>query len=118
MNHNGKIGKFGEKLAQNYLLRNGYKILAENLKISYQEVDIIAYIKGYYVFVEVKTRTNSAFGSAEEAISAKKINNLKKAISHYGYEKGISLKSVRLDFISIDINNDNMAKIKHFKNIT
>jgi putative endonuclease len=118
MNHNQQIGKFGESLAKDYLLKHGYKIIAENVKISYHEIDIISYIKGIYVFIEVKTRTNSTFGFAEEAISAKKINNLKKAISHYLYQKKLSTANVRLDFISIDINSEKMAKIKHFKNIT
>jgi putative endonuclease len=118
MNHNQQVGKFGELLAKDYLIKHGYKIIAENVKISYQEIDIISYIKGFYVFIEVKTRTTSSFGFAEEAMSAKKINNLKRAISHYMFQNKLSTAFVRLDFISIDINSDKIAKIKHFKNIT
>jgi putative endonuclease len=80
MTHNQNIGKFGEMLAKKYLIKHDYQIIAENVKISFQEIDIIAYIKGIYVFVEVKTRTSSILGSADEAVNSKKITNLKKDI--------------------------------------
>ena len=40
--HNLQIGKFGEKLACNYLQGNGYQIINRNQKIKRLELDIIA----------------------------------------------------------------------------
>jgi putative endonuclease len=118
MMYNQKIGKFGEILAKNYLIRNNYKIIAENVKVSFQEIDIIAYIKGIYVFIEVKTRTSSIYGSADEAVSAKKIFNLKKAIIIYLNQAKICSRNIRLDIISIDVNKyKKTANIKHYKDI-
>jgi len=42
MNQNQQVGAFGEKLAGEYLIRHGYKVLDANVKNSYQELDIVA----------------------------------------------------------------------------
>lgn len=118
MNYNQKIGNFGENLAKDYLIKHNYKIIAQNVKISFQEIDIIAYIKGIYVFVEVKTRTSSIYGAADEAVNNRKILNLKKAIIKYLNKANISSRNIRLDMVSIDINKiKKIAKIKHYKDI-
>ena len=127
MNYKQKIGEFGEKLAKNHLIRHGYKIIDANIKISYQEIDIIAQKGKRLIFIEVKTRTSLAFGSADTAMTAKKIGNLKKAILIYINRNNNFLKKlnqpvdanfIRLDLISIDINKKNKtAKIKHYRDI-
>lgn len=118
MTYNQEIGKYGEMLAKNYLIRHNYQILAKNVKVSFQEIDIIAYIKGIYVFIEVKTRTSAIYGKADEAVNAKKILNLKKAIIIYLNKAKISSRNIRLDLISIDINKiKKIANIKHYKDI-
>lgn len=118
MNYRQKVGKFGEKIAREFLIKKGYEILATNIKISYQEIDIIAKKDKLYVFIEVKTKTSQSFGSADEAIDSGKINNLKKAMEAYSYEKKWDENFIRLDFISVDIQKTKkIAKIKHYRNI-
>jgi putative endonuclease len=116
--YNQKVGDFGEKLAEQYLLTKGYKILARKLKISYQEIDLIAKKQEQLVFVEVKTRTNENFGLVEDAFSQQKTSNLKLAINNYLENNNIYDENFRLDLIIIKIDKKNkVAKIKHFKNI-
>ncbi len=118
MNYRQNVGKFGETLAKNFLIRHGYKIIDCNVKISYQEIDIVANFKEKIVFVEVKTMTSSAFGLAEDNITSKKIKNLKKALNTYLNNNNLGLENIRLDLISIDIcKNKKIAKIKHFKDL-
>jgi len=113
-----KIGKFGETLAKNYLLKKGYRIIDTNVKISFQEIDIICFLKGEYIFVEVKTRTTDSYGQAEEAVDKRKLNNLKKAILIYFQNKNLYIENVRIDIIAIEINIfKNIAKIRHYINI-
>ena len=112
------IGKFGEKLAKNYLIKQGYEILATNKQISHKEIDIIASIKGLFIFIEVKTRLNTNQYLAEEALSTFKLQRLKRAISSYIYWKEIDVDTVRVDFVAITLNSwTKTAKIKHFKAI-
>ena len=57
------IGNKGENIACEYLKKQGYKIIARNLYIGKSELDIIAKDGKTLVFVEVKTRFTSSFGS-------------------------------------------------------
>ena len=115
MNYKKIVGDYGEKIASNYLLKKGYRILERNKKISYQEIDIITSFKGNIVFFEVKTRTNSASGFAEEAINRQKIRNIKKAIASYVYEQKLNLDRAQFDVIVVNISKTKkVAKIKHY----
>lgn len=118
MNHNQKVGKFGEDLAKNYLIKHGYKIIDRNIQIRYKELDIIAKLKNLLVFVEVKTRTSNKYGLADESITRKKIKNLKYAIKKYLNYTKTDYNDIRADLIAVDINKDKkIAKIKHYKDI-
>ena len=118
MNHNQKIGKFGEDLACEYLKRKGYSIVDRNIKNSYQEIDIIAKKEDSLVFFEVKTRTSDRMGSADEQINNKKLENLNNAILKYLDIHSLDKIEPSLDLIAIDINRETkIANIKHYKDI-
>lgn len=119
MTYRQKIGKFGENLAKDFLIKNGYLILAQNIKTSYKEIDLIAQKEDILVFCEVRTRASSFFGGADEAMHHRKIMNFKRAVKLYlnSNNEGRGL-NIRLDFIAIDIDKiKKTAKIKHFKDI-
>lgn len=63
--HN-ELGKSGESRAAFYLHSLGYTILERNFDHPAGQIDIIARDGGTYVFVEVKTRESSGYGSPEE----------------------------------------------------
>jgi putative endonuclease len=112
------IGDFGEDLAVQYLSKKGYAILDRNTKISYGEIDIVAKINDTIVFVEVKTRTTNTSGSADDSLTRKQINNLKKTLNLYLYSKHYSRDKARLDLLVIDIDkNKKIARIKHYRDI-
>ncbi|MBU2081199.1 YraN family protein, partial [Patescibacteria group bacterium] len=118
MEHNQAVGRFGETLAKKYLIKHGYSLVEANLKISFQEIDIIAKYQDLLVFVEVKTRTSLVFGEADEAMTYKKTSNFKKAITLYASSQKIDANNIRADLISVDINRDKKtAKIKHYQDI-
>ena len=77
--YNKAIGKFGEDTAEKYLKKNKYKIIQRNYLIRGGEIDIIAQKGEYIIFVEVKTRSDNAFGTPAEAITFHKIQRMKKA---------------------------------------
>ena len=79
-----ELGDLGEKVACEYLVKNGYKILAKNYRISFGEIDIIAKKKWKFFntpihFVEVKTlfSGNDSF-APEEKVDYKKQRKLKQ----------------------------------------
>jgi len=118
MNYKQKIGKYGEDLVCKFLERNGYQIISQNIKISFQEIDIIAKYEDLLVFVEVKTRTNISFGEADETITERKTTNLKRAISHYLANNNLDASKIRLDLVAVDLDKiKNSARIRHYKDI-
>jgi putative endonuclease len=118
MNHNQFIGQFGERLAEGFLARRGYRVLDRNIKTSFKELDLIVTKDGMLVFVEVKTRTNFSFGGAEVAMTKKKIINLKQAALLYLKHKKINYKTLRFDFLAVDYNQvTKIANIKHYSDI-
>ena len=63
------LGDWGEQVASTYLESQGYEILARNYHSRHGELDLIATKnKGLY-FIEVKTRSNHAYGLGEESIN-------------------------------------------------
>ena len=65
-------GKLGETLAQEYLVSQGFAIMATNWHRGKFEIDIIAYREGLIVFAEVKTRSHTDHGNPEEFVDNKK----------------------------------------------
>lgn len=118
MNYKQKVGKFGEILAKQYLIKKGYKIIDTNVQVRHKELDIIAKIKEKYIFIEVRTRASENMGSADDNFSQKKLNLLKKALNGYVLMHSLDPENVRLDLLCIDIRKpEKTAKIKHYKDI-
>lgn len=96
------FGTIGEEIAVDYLLKNDFRMLAQNFRYSrLGEVDIIAREKEYLCFIEVKTRTSTAFGSPAESVTYKKRQNIKKIASIYMSQNGLHNSFVRFDIIEI-----------------
>lgn len=108
------IGKKGEKLAKEYLEQNNYKILTTNFYCRQGEIDIIANKEDTVIFVEVKTRSNNAYGKPAEAITEKKKIRMLKAINYYLYKYDVR-EYVRIDAIEVSF-KENKWNINHIKN--
>jgi|SRR5699024_2753400 len=108
------LGKIGEEIAVQYLIKNGFEIIVRNYKYDRAELDVIAESpEGILVFVEVKTRHTDFFGDPEGFVSSSKIKQLLKAADGYLQEnewKG----DARFDIIGI-IKNKNEERLKHVK---
>ena len=97
------LGKRGEDLAHRYLRQNGFTILARNYHHldGHGEVDIVARDGGILVFIEVKTRATSDFGSPERAIDRDKQRLITRAARQYALRANIPWNQVRFDVVSI-----------------
>jgi putative endonuclease len=113
MAEHNELGKKGEQLAIDFLIKNKYKILEKNYRYLKAEVDIIAQKGGVLAAVEVKTRTSAYFGNPEEFVNPKKIKLLLSAIDNYVVERDLDVE-VRFDIIAI-IQNKKETKIEHLE---
>ncbi len=80
--HN-ELGKNGETLAAEFLETKGYAIVCKNWRYKHYEIDIIASKGKKLHFIEVKTRSTSAFGHPEESVTKKKFQFIKNAADEY-----------------------------------
>lgn len=112
------IGNYGEKLALNYLVKNGYNILDTHFYGRFGEIDIIAAKDGRIHFIEVKSRTTDYCGSPEEGLTRTKISRVLKTCSYYIYMKRLETDNYQVDSIAVKIDKENKkAVIRHYKGI-
>lgn len=109
-----ELGKKGEQLAVDYLLKSNYEILERNYRFQKAEVDIIAQKDDILAIVEVKTRSTIDFGNPQDFVKPKQIKNLVKAVDEYITENDIHLE-VRFDIIAI-VKAKNKFEIEHLEN--
>ena len=116
--YNQKVGEYGEMLAEKYLVKKGYHILAKNIKVGRQEIDILCKIRDFYIFVEVKCRASATYGLPEDSLSHSKFNQLKFGIAKYIGMNKIPADKIRVDLVAVEINKTNKtANIRHYKDI-
>jgi putative endonuclease len=106
-NHN-ELGKKGEELATDFLLKNGYEIIIRNYTYQKAEVDIIAKKENVLAIIEVKTRTSSNFGDPQEFLKPKQIQRIIKAVDFFVNDNEINTE-VRFDIIAIVLNKKGMS---------
>ena len=94
-------GRTGEGLAVRYLEDLGYIIVERNYRMRIGEIDIIARDGECLVFVEVKTRRSSRFGSPFDAVDFRKQQQVSRValafITQHRYEE----IPVRFDVIGV-----------------
>ncbi len=115
------LGKRGEDLAVTFLKKQGYKILERNFQKGYGEIDIVAQEKDTLVFVEVKTRTSTEFGSPLEAITPWKLKALTRSCQFYKSLHPELPEGLRIDLVAISLSpagGGEVEKIELVKNIT
>ena len=100
-----ELGRFGEKMAAEYLKLNGYEIVAQNFSCRIGETDIIAKKNNRIVFFEVKFRTTDQFGLPREAIDKNKIEHIRKAAAVYMMWEKVTNYDVGFDVIEVYCNH-------------
>ncbi len=97
------LGEQGERWAKEYLERNGYLIRETNFRCREGEIDIVADHEGCLVFVEVRTRTGSAFGSPEESVTLAKQEKLVAVAMSYLQTHDDLPSEWRIDVVAIEV---------------
>jgi putative endonuclease len=96
------IGRAGEEAAAVYLAGLGYRIRERNVRFRSGEIDLVAEQDRVLVFVEVKTRTGPGFGTAPEAVTPRKQQQLVRLAGVYLASRGIEDRSCRFDVVAVE----------------
>lgn len=111
-----RFGREGEEAAARYLQKKGYSILERNFSVRGGEVDIVAEKEGLLFAVEVKSRSNRAFGTPAEAVTPLKARRLLRAGRAYCRRHNISVSKLRADVIAIEAGASGALNIRHYQN--
>lgn len=102
MDKRKSLGKLGEDLAVDYLIKNHFKVLHRNWRNGKKEIDIIALKDAILHFIEIKTRKTNKHGYPEENVSRTKIRNMMNVANQY-QQIYPSYQWIRFDVISITL---------------
>ena len=112
--NNIEKGKAGEKIAKDYLDKNGYRVIETNYRNRLGEIDIIAFYNDILVFIEVKSRTNINYGYAYEAVNYKKQRKIINTSLVYIKVKNFDKFQLRYDIIEVYMTN--RLSVNHIEN--
>ncbi|MBL7150332.1 YraN family protein [Candidatus Microgenomates bacterium] len=116
---NVNLGRFGEEKAVEYLQKHGYKVLEQNFRSKYGEIDIIAVNKDFLIFIEVKTRWSEKCGLPEEAVTQRKIRSITRTSQYYKILHPETSDLMRIDVIAIELDSlCRFKELRHLKNVT
>ncbi len=103
MSDRQKSGALGEKIAREHLIGLGYQVRETNFRCREGEIDIIAEKEGCLIFVEVRTKASSSFGTPEESITASKGKRLISVANTYLETHSDLPPSWRIDVVAVEL---------------
>lgn len=102
--NNQQIGKQAEQRACDYLQAKGFQLLQQNYQCYHGEIDLIMRDQEDVVFVEVRFRSRTDYGSALESITKNKQKKLIKAATHFlQMKKWLYRVTSRFDIVAIHL---------------
>ncbi len=120
-----EVGAKGEQLAQDYLLRRGFRFVCSNFKTSVGrnrkgvlisgEIDLIAYEGDILCFIEVKTRSSDDFSTPLSAVDLRKQRQIIRTAKRYRKTFHLEKVKFRYDAIGIVLNEKRAPKIEYFR---
>ena len=117
LGQNWEVGRAGEEVAKKYLEDKGYKIIEQNYRTKYAEIDLVAQRDNVLILVEVRTKTDEKFGAPEETINKRKMRKLQ--MSALAYTSRIKWQGrYQIDAICLILDkNNNSKRLNHYENI-
>ena len=112
--HDNKLrGNAGERIAESYLKKHGYRILSRNFSTETGEIDLIVTDNEYLIFVEVKARLSDEFGLPSEAVDIRKQRKISMVASQYIKKNMLFGAPVRFDVIEVYFETESINHIKN-----
>ena len=112
-----QFGDWGERVAEYFLHRKGYSVIAKNFNTRYGEIDLVSKKGDRFIFIEVKTRANRKYGIPEEAVTSLKQRRLVRAAEIFISANHLENVDWQIDVLAIEGSpNDENIKVRHLKN--
>ena len=105
-NNSNETGQRAEDSACDYLKIQGLSLVERNYCCPRGEIDLIMKDNGTTIFIEVRFRRNTRYGSGAESVDQRKQKKLLAAAAHYLQKNPKAARGpCRFDVISLTANN-------------
>jgi putative endonuclease len=111
------LGHQGEELAAGYLAERGFTVIDRNWRCAHGELDLVCVDGRDTVFVEVKTRSSTAFGHPFEAITDAKLARLRRLAGAWCEAHRPPTGIIRLDIVSVLARPGALPLIEHLRGV-
>ena len=95
------LGARGEAAAASWYEARGYKVEQRNWRCREGELDLVVRKQRTIVFCEVKTRTTTAFGLPQEAVTHEKRQRIRQLAAKWLEESPIRARQIRFDVAAV-----------------
>jgi putative endonuclease len=109
------LGRSGEAAAEAFLARGGLRILERRFRVKVGEIDLIGERDGTIVFVEVKTRSGSRYGTPAEGVTALRRLRLARAAETYLARHGWTDRPCRFDVVEVFAAGEGDLRVNHIE---
>lgn len=96
-----EAGRQAEARAESYLRKKGFSTVNRNYAWKTGEIDLIMEKEDLLVFVEVRLRRNSEYGSGADSVTSSKQSKIINTAKRYLQTTGHRWESYRFDVVSI-----------------
>lgn len=112
------LGREGERRAEAFLRRRGYRILGRNVRRRVGEIDLVAFepVSRTVCFVEVKARRAEGPASAWEAVTPEKRRRIRTAAERFLATVRTDYRACRFDAVAAVLRPDGRWEIEHLEN--
>ena len=112
-----RVGRAGEQFAREWLTRQGLVVLDANWRCPIGELDIVALDRDELVFVEVKTRTSTAFGHPAESVTQVKLARLRRLAGAWVEAHEVHASGMRIDVVAILRRSGQPTLVEHVQDV-
>ena len=111
------LGRRGEDVAAQYVIRLGWKILDRNWRCPGGELDLVARDGEQLVICEVKTRSTLRFGTPVEAVTEAKAARLRRLALRWAALHDCAGAPIRIDVIGLLASASHRYTIDHLREV-
>ena len=110
------LGRRGEDEAARYLQGLGYRIVGRRERVLRGDIDIVALHDRTVVFVEVRSRSDTAHGHPAETVGAVKQRRIAELAAAYIRRHRLEDCSVRIDVVAVTFPAGGRPVVEHYRN--
>lgn len=100
MSRTQATGARAEASAADYLRTKGFRVLKQNVRTPYGEIDLLCQDGSTLVFVEVRYRRSTQFGEPEETTVGRKMQRMRQSAEWYVSQQKVE-GDYRIDVIGM-----------------